>query len=465
MVQQRSRPTSATATGTVASHVTALDGLRGLAIAGVLLFHTGNLQSGFLGVDLFFVLSGFLITGVLLREITTRRGVSLKRFWGRRLRRLFPALAALLLVTSVVTWWLQRSDAVMSVTHELVRTTLSDGLWVQMNLANWHLLAQDASYWEAFGQPRLFGHLWSIAVEEQFYVVWPSLLMVFVAVISRVKGRRRSLDANTLGWTVIALCAVLAAVSQLLMVLLLDGGDPTRVYTGTDTRAFSLLLGAAAATEPARRLFDAVFHALGKAAGALMTLLAAVMLGSWAVVDGTDFPGLFTGGSLRPRCCCRAPHRTVRGTAARRSQRRSCAARSPVPRAGVAGAGLVQPLPVALAGRRAAGTASRWVGLHRPGGRRVTGPRRSLDLSDRRPGALSRPLGTRALRFHRIRGGQRCPHLRVGLPSVPGSAAGRGGPVVMPSPQSTGHVVGEAGASEMVYSSCTCTSLEPPACT
>lgn len=296
MVQQRSRPTSATATGTVASHVTALDGLRGLAIAGVLLFHTGNLPGGFLGVDLFFVLSGFLITGVLLREITTRGGVSLKRFWGRRLRRLFPALAALLLVTSVVTWWLQRSDAVMSVTHELVRTTLSDGLWVQMNLANWHLLAQDASYWEAFGQPRLFGHLWSIAVEEQFYVVWPSLLMVLVAVISRVKGRRRSLDANTLGWTVIALCAVLAAVSQLLMVLLLDGGDPTRVYTGTDTRAFSLLLGAAAATEPARRLFDAVFHALGKAAGALMTLLAAVMLGSWAVVDGTDFPGLFTGG-------------------------------------------------------------------------------------------------------------------------------------------------------------------------
>lgn len=296
MAQYRSRQASATSTETTTSHVTALDGLRGLAIAGVVLFHTGNLRGGFLGVDLFFVLSGFLITGVLLREITTRGGVSLKRFWGSRLRRLFPALAALLLVTSVVTWWLQRSDAVVSVTREIVRTTLSDGLWVQMNLANWHLLAQDASYWEAFGQPRLFGHLWSIAVEEQFYVLWPSLLMLLVAVVVRARGARRSTDANTLGWAVIVLCAVLAAVSQLLMVLLLDAGDPTRVYTGTDTRAFSLLLGAAAATEPARRLFDAVFRALGRAAGALMTLLAAVMLGSWAIVDGTDFPGLFTGG-------------------------------------------------------------------------------------------------------------------------------------------------------------------------
>lgn len=278
------------------SYIPSLDGLRGLAIAGVLLFHTGRLSGGFLGVDLFFVLSGFLITGLLLREITTNGSLSLARFWARRLRRLFPALAAMLAVTTLATWWLQHSTAVRTASAELVRTTLSDGLWVQLHLVNWHLLAQDASYWETFGQSRLFAHLWSIAVEEQFYILWPLLLMVLAASLSTVLGPRYRGNAMSLGGAVIILCAALAATSQLLMVLLLDSTDPTRVYTGTDTRAFSLLLGASAATEPARRLFAALLRRLGRAAGAVMLLLGAGLLSSWLLVTGTDSPGLFTGG-------------------------------------------------------------------------------------------------------------------------------------------------------------------------
>ncbi|WP_017607942.1 acyltransferase family protein [Nocardiopsis xinjiangensis] len=278
------------------SYIPSLDGLRGLAIAGVLLFHTGHLSGGFLGVDLFFVLSGFLITGLLLREITADGSVSLTRFWARRLRRLFPALAALLVMATLATWWLQRSAAVTTANAELVRTTLSDGLWVQLHLINWHLLIQDASYWEAFGQSRLFAHLWSIAVEEQFYILWPLILMLLAALLTAVLGPRRRGDAMPLGWAVIILCAALAVASQVLMVLMLDPSDPTRVYTGTDTRAFSLLLGAAAATEPARRLFAGLIRRLGRTLGAVMLLLTTGLLSSWLLATGTDSFGLFTGG-------------------------------------------------------------------------------------------------------------------------------------------------------------------------
>ncbi|TSI11732.1 acyltransferase [Brevibacterium aurantiacum] len=300
------------------SRLSSLDGLRGLAIVAVLLFHTGHLDGGFLGVDLFLVLSGFLITGLLLREITTTGSISLLRFWGRRLRRLFPALAAVLVGVALAVWWIERSAASTAVNAELVRTTLSDGLWVQLHLVNWHLLAQDASYWEAFGQSRLFTHLWSIAVEEQFYILWPVLLLVVVTVLTVALGTGARFDQATLGWAVIIVCAVLAALSQVLMVALLDPADPTRVYTGTDTRAFSLLLGAAAATKPARRLFNTMVHGLGRVAGPVMLLLAAGLLLSWGVVSGTDSPGLFTGGLFLHAAVsalliglCAAHHRTA----------------------------------------------------------------------------------------------------------------------------------------------------------
>lgn len=255
------------------THLPALDGLRGAAILGVLLFHTGHLAGGFLGVDLFFALSGYLITDLLLREITATGTVSLIAFWGRRIRRLVPALAVMLAgVTLLVR---------VAGTPDMVRTTLADGPWVQADLINWHLLAESASYWDRFGDPRVFEHLWSIAVEEQFYVVWPALLLIVARWGGRVERR-------------VALMAALgAAVSLVLMVALLNPADPTRVYTGTDTRAFSLLLGAVAATEPARALLARL---AGRRAGALTASLAAGIGAMWLLADGTNSLWLYRGG-------------------------------------------------------------------------------------------------------------------------------------------------------------------------
>lgn len=269
------------------SHVPALDGLRGLAIGGVLLFHAGVLPGGFLGVDLFFVLSGFLITGLLLREAEAGR-VSLAGFWGRRLRRLFPAVAVMLVGVTVGVWALQRLGA-PGVGADVVRTTQSDALWSQLNLVNWHLLAQDASYWDAYGQVRVFEHLWSIAVEEQFYLVWP---LVVVAVAAT--GRRRNAHQ-----AVLITAATGVVVSAAAMALLWDPAEPTRVYTGTDTRAFSLLLGAMAATEPVSRRVRAM-----PGRGGLVVVLTVCVLTSWAVTEGTASEGLFTGGLLLHAAAC-----------------------------------------------------------------------------------------------------------------------------------------------------------------
>ena len=254
-------------------HLAALDGLRGAAILGVLLFHTGHLPGGFLGVDLFFALSGYLITDLLLREVAATGTVSLVAFWGRRIRRLLPALAVMLAGVTLLVRAVGPPD--------LVRTTLSDGPWVQLNLINWHLLAESASYWDRFGAARVFGHLWSIAVEEQFYLVWPALVLA-------AAWRARRADVR-----VAAVAALASAASLVAMIALADPADPTRVYTGTDTRAFSLLLGALAATRPVR---DALARAAGRWAGAVAAVLAAGIGTAWFRADGVHAMWLFTGG-------------------------------------------------------------------------------------------------------------------------------------------------------------------------
>jgi peptidoglycan/LPS O-acetylase OafA/YrhL len=288
-------------------HLPALDGLRGVAILGVLLFHTGHLSGGFLGVDLFFALSGYLITDLLLREVEATGAVSLVAFWGRRIRRLLPALAVMLAGVTVFVRALGPAD--------VVRTTLADGPWVQLNLVNWHLLAESAGYWDRFGQARVFEHLWSIAVEEQFYVVWP----VLVLIIARC-GRRRA-DGR------VAVAAALAsAVSLVLMTELVDAADPTRVYTGTDTRAFSLLLGAPVATRPVRAVLS---RALGRRAGAVSALLVIGIGTMWSLADGVNSHWLFTGGlfahslaaALLIGLCVQTPHVWVAELLARKPLR------------------------------------------------------------------------------------------------------------------------------------------------
>lgn len=253
------------------AHIGALDGLRGLAVAAVLLFHAGYMRGGFLGVDLFFVLSGFLITGLLLGELAGRGRLDLVAFWGRRARRLLPALAVMVAATLLLAWAFAGPDVLGS--------ALRDAPWAAVQSLNWHFIGEQIGYWNASGT-RLFAHLWSISVEWQFYLAWP----LVVALVGKGCGGQRR----------VALVAVAGAfVSLLLMIRLGAVVDTTRAYEGTDTRAFSLLLGAAAATVPVRH---AVACLSRTAVDAICVPLLGGLLASWVLTSGETTPGLFQGG-------------------------------------------------------------------------------------------------------------------------------------------------------------------------
>ena len=200
--------------------------MRALAVGAVVAYHLGYLRGGYLGVDAFFVVSGFLITRLLVAEWQDRGGIGLRRFWARRARRLAPALLALLGAVTVLTPWLSPDS---------VAATRSDGFAALLYVGNWHAIAH-GSYFSRLGAPSLLEHLWSLAVEEQFYLVWPLLLL---ALLWLLRGSLRKVLAVTAG---------LAAASYAWMfVAFSPSQDPTRVYEGTDTRAGALLLGAALA--------------------------------------------------------------------------------------------------------------------------------------------------------------------------------------------------------------------------
>src|ERR1700722_12486148 len=191
-----------------------LDGLRALAVAGVFLYHANVswMPGGFLGVDLFFVLSGYLITSLLLHEFSARGAINLVAFWGRRARRLFPAVAVVILFALLATLTIARDD---------LGRTRADALSAIVYLTNWHEIIASHSYFNQFGRPSLLQHLWSLAVEEQFYLFWP-LILIF--------SMRRFGRKGTIGLT-----ALLALVSFALMLVLYNpDGDPSRVYYGTD---------------------------------------------------------------------------------------------------------------------------------------------------------------------------------------------------------------------------------------
>ena len=209
-------------------YMPALDGLRALAVIAVLAYHADlrAAQGGFLGVDVFFVLSGFLVTALLLTERQRFGHFSLARFWGRRARRLLPAVAVLLGTVAVAVPLLAPDQGYR------LRGDLGAAL---AYVSNWRLIFEQQSYFQATGRPPLLQHLWSLAVEEQFYVFWPVLLGLGL----RVTGRRRRVGAAAM---------LLAAGSTVLMAVLHDPtADPSRVYYGTDTRLAALLVGAALA--------------------------------------------------------------------------------------------------------------------------------------------------------------------------------------------------------------------------
>jgi peptidoglycan/LPS O-acetylase OafA/YrhL/lysophospholipase L1-like esterase len=270
-------PSNASAQHARLRHMPALDGMRALAVAAVLLYH-GDVswaQGGYLGVDAFFVLSGFLITGLLVSEWHSSGRIALAAFWARRARRLLPALFLVLAAVAAYA-------AVIAAPTEL-ENLRRDGLSALAYVANWGQIASHQSYFETFAAPSPLRHTWSLAIEEQFYLVWP--LLVF-GVLRWRRGSLRSLAAVT--------GALLVASAVWMMVLYRPGVDPSRVYYGTDTRAQSLLMGALLALLLARRRRPFGERATRALHGA--AILAALWLG-WIWVHTSERSGwLYRGG-------------------------------------------------------------------------------------------------------------------------------------------------------------------------
>src|SRR6476660_334801 len=256
----------------------ALDGIRAFAVAAVLFYHAGQSWAvgGFLGVDTFFVLSGFLITTLLVTEWTNRSTINLLAFWVRRARRLLPAL--LLVMVGIVVY-----AGVFAAPGELTRIR-GDSYASLGYVANWRFIFSGQSYFDQFSQPSPLRHMWSLAIEEQFYLVWP-------LVVAGLLWWRRSLRV------LLAACVVMIAASAALMALLYQPGhDPSRVYYGTDTRAQSLLIGAVVGI--------ALFvHGPLRTRAARMAVRIAAVVGAgytlwlfWRMSERTD--ALYQGGFL-----------------------------------------------------------------------------------------------------------------------------------------------------------------------
>jgi peptidoglycan/LPS O-acetylase OafA/YrhL len=221
--------------------IPALDGVRGIAVALVLVDHGGipGVQGGFIGVDIFFVLSGFLITSLLLDELGRTGRIDLAGFWIRRARRLLPALVVMALAVAF-TRALFPPDSIASLRDDAIAAFF----WV----ANWSLVVRKTDYFTQGSAPSPLQHTWSLGVEEQYYFVWPLLLIVaalLVAFVARRRGTSATLGVVRLA--VFALAAAGALASAVAAIVLTSRAPLDRVYFGTDTRAQALLAGAAVA--------------------------------------------------------------------------------------------------------------------------------------------------------------------------------------------------------------------------
>ncbi|MDM5427252.1 acyltransferase family protein [Bacillus mycoides] len=221
-------------------YMVGLDSLRGLAILGVILYHINFnwMPGGFLGVTVFFVLSGYLITDILAMEWKRNKRIDLKKFWLSRARRLLPAMFVMLVIT--LAW--------ITIFHSsLLEKMRGDSLAALFYVSNWWYIYHKLSYFDNFNQLSPLNHFWSLAVEEQFYVVWPFIISLG---LYHIKKQSRMILLICLG----------AVASALAMAILYEpGADPSRIYYGTDTRAFSLLIGAALALIwPSNRLANKI---------------------------------------------------------------------------------------------------------------------------------------------------------------------------------------------------------------
>ena len=333
-------------------YMPALDGLRALAVAGVVAYHFGFhwADGGYLGVDFFFVLSGFLITGLLIGEWNGRQTIGLRSFWFRRAKRLLPAVMLLLVVLSVYSR-LGGPNIVES-------TFKGDGLATLFYYANWHLIFTHQSYFAQFEVPSTLRHTWSLAIEEQFYLVWPLLVLGGLRIGRRRPGHDRTRQAGTARrglpdgrrpsgarWPWPRRRPVTWSCSTTAV----RWANLSRVYYGTDTRAFELLIGAALALVVTGRPDHApgtrrLLHVLAP--------LAAVVLGVlWVTAgDDTENPStwMFRGGLVLAGLLAAA---VIAGVAQPDAGGLGRAAVGPA--AALGGRDLLRDLPLALAGLRA----------------------------------------------------------------------------------------------------------------
>ena len=255
-------------------YITELDGIRAIAVIMVLAYHLklALFKSGFLGVTVFFVLSGYLITGILISEVEEEGTIDLKNFWLRRIRRLVPAVMSMAVVIIFVS----------AVVNRIIFTKgCKDFLASVLGFNNWWQIFNKVSYFEAAGVTSPFTHCWSLAIETQFYLIYPLILLgIYKLVKSRGEGR-----ANR-GLLFAGVTLLLALISVILMIVLFDPQqDASRVYYGTDTRAFSLLFGALLAIlweyrMVPRRLSANVNMVLGSVSFAVLLVMTIAINGS-----------------------------------------------------------------------------------------------------------------------------------------------------------------------------------------
>ena len=211
-------------------HIPAIDGLRAIAVTAVIFYHLGFqwIPGGFLGVDLFFVISGYVITRLLLDSIARSGGLDLRGFYKARARRLLPPMVFMIVVTAFyISIWAQDS----------VKRFLTDTPFSLSGLMNWWLVAKEQDYFEAIGRPPLLQHTWSLAVETQFYLVWPVLLLIIL----------KRFGKKVIPVAALAI-ALISGTALFLVSLQLDASSSvSHVYFGTDTHSIGLFLGAALA--------------------------------------------------------------------------------------------------------------------------------------------------------------------------------------------------------------------------
>ena len=255
-------------------YITGLDGIRAIAVIMVLAYHLklALFKSGFLGVTVFFVLSGYLITGILISEVEEEGTIDLKNFWLRRIRRLVPAVMSMAVVIIFVS----------AVVNRVIFTKgCKDFLASVLGFNNWWQIFNKVSYFEAAGVPSPFTHCWSLAIETQFYLIYPLILLgIYKLAKSRGEGRAKR------GLLFAGVTLLLALISVILMIVLFDPQqDASRVYYGTDTRAFSLLFGALLAIlceyrMVPRRLSASVNMVLGSVSFAMLIMMTIAINGS-----------------------------------------------------------------------------------------------------------------------------------------------------------------------------------------